>query len=106
MNCSIVIATYNRAADLRETLTSLAGIATTHDWEVIVVNDGSPDDTASVLQPLVEAGKIRYIEQANQGQGAARNRGLAVARGEFFLLQGSDCTERERENSFHDRSLT
>jgi glycosyltransferase involved in cell wall biosynthesis len=54
------------------------------------VNDGSPDDTAAVLRPLVEAGKIKYIEQANAGQSAARNRGAAEARGEFLALLDDD----------------
>ena len=60
------------------------------DYEVIVVNDGSPDDTAEVLRPLAEAGRIRYFGQRNQGQAAARNRGLAEARGEFIALLDDD----------------
>jgi glycosyltransferase involved in cell wall biosynthesis len=60
------------------------------DYEVIVVNDGSPDDTAQVLAPLAQSGKIRYIEQANGGQASARNRGIAEAQGAFIALLDDD----------------
>jgi len=60
------------------------------DFEVIVVNDGSPDDSAELLRPLASAGKIRYIEQENRGQAAARNRGLSEATGEFVALLDDD----------------
>jgi glycosyltransferase involved in cell wall biosynthesis len=58
--------------------------------EIIVVNDGSPDDTAAVLKPLVDAGQIRYFEQPNAGQAAARNRGIAAAKGDFIALLDDD----------------
>jgi glycosyltransferase involved in cell wall biosynthesis len=60
------------------------------DYEIIVVNDGSPDDTAAILRPMVEAGKIRYVEQPNQGQATARNRGLAMAKGQFVAFLDDD----------------
>jgi glycosyltransferase involved in cell wall biosynthesis len=59
-------------------------------YEVIVVNDGSPDDTAGLLRPLVETGRIRYFEQENAGQPAARNRGLAECPGEFIAFLDDD----------------
>src|SRR5690606_7215254 len=79
---SVVVPTYGHAGLVLETLDSV--LAQSHpDVELIVVDDGSPDDTHERLQPLVEAGRIRYVRQQNQGQGAARNRGLAMATGEF-----------------------
>ena len=86
---SVVIPTYNHRAYVLDTLASVFAQTFT-DYEVIVVNDGSPDDTAEVLRPLVEAGRIRYFEQPNQGQAAARNRGIAEARGEFIALLDDD----------------
>jgi glycosyltransferase involved in cell wall biosynthesis len=72
---SIIIPTYGHGAYVCATLESVLA-QTFRDYEIIVVNDGSPDDTAERLKPLVEAGTIRYLEQSNGGQGAARNRGL------------------------------
>ena len=86
---SIIIPTYKHQDFVLATLDSVFAQTFT-DYEVIVINDGSPDNTAAVLQPLAEAGRIRYIEQKNAGQSAARNRGIAEARGEFIALLDDD----------------
>lgn len=86
---SVVIPTYKHRDYIIETLASVFAQTFT-DYEVVVVNDGSPDDTAEVLRPLREAGRIRYFEQPNQGQAAARNRGIREARGEFIALLDDD----------------
>ena len=86
---SVIIPTYRHRDYVRETLKSVFAQTFT-DYEVIVVNDGSPDDTGEVLAPLVEAARIRYFEQSNQGQAVARNRGLAAARGEFLAFLDDD----------------
>jgi glycosyltransferase involved in cell wall biosynthesis len=86
---SVIIPTYNHRAYVLQTLDSV--FAQTHtDREIIVVNDGSPDDTAAVLKPLANQGKIRYVEQANSGQATARNRGLNDARGQFVAFLDDD----------------
>lgn len=86
---SVVIPTYNHRQYVLETLESVFA-QTFADYEVVVVNDGSPDDTRDLLRPAAEAGRIRYFEQENRGQGAARNRGIAEARGEFIALLDDD----------------
>lgn len=86
---SVVIPTYNHARYVLQTLDSVFAQTFT-DYEVIVVNDGSPDDTAERLRPLAEAGRIRYVEQKNAGQATARNVGIALARGEFIALLDDD----------------
>ena len=86
---SVIIPAYGHAGLVLETLESVFA-QTFADHEIIVVNDGSPDDTADRLRPLTEAGRIRYFEQANQGQAGARNRGLAEARGEFVAYLDDD----------------
>ncbi len=86
---SIIIPTYKHRDFVLATLDSVFAQTFT-DYEVIVINDGSPDDTAAVLRPLAEAGRIRYIEQANTGQSKARNRGISEARGEFIALLDDD----------------
>ena len=58
--------------------------------EVIVVDDGSPDDTPARLAPLVAAGRIRYVRQPNAGVAAARNHGASLARGEYLLFFDDD----------------
>ena len=86
---SVVIPAYNHRDYVLATLDSVFAQTFT-DYEIIVVNDGSPDDTAAVLRPLVDAGRIRYFEQPNAGQGAARNRGVAEARGRYIALLDDD----------------
>lgn len=86
---SVVIPTYNHKDFVLSTLDSVFA-QTFSDYEVIVVNDGSPDDTAELLRPLAQSGRIRYVEQANAGQAHARNRGIALARGTFIALLDDD----------------
>jgi glycosyltransferase involved in cell wall biosynthesis len=89
MKVSVVIPTYNHGRYVLQTLKSVFA-QTFRDREIIVVNDGSPDDTAARLEPLVKDGRIRYVEQANMGQGAARNRGLQESRGEYIAFLDDD----------------
>ena len=86
---SVIIPAYNHGKYVSEALQS-AFSQTFSNLEVLVVNDGSTDDTAEILRPLVEAGKIRYFAQENRGQAAARNRGLSEARGEFIAFLDDD----------------
>jgi glycosyltransferase involved in cell wall biosynthesis len=86
---SVIIPTYNHRDYIVRSLESVFS-QTFDDHEVIVVNDGSPDDTAEVLAPYVRAGRIRYIEQPNAGQAAARNRGIREAAGAFVAFLDDD----------------
>ena len=84
---SVIIPTYNYARFIREAIDS--ALAQTHaPLEVIVVDDGSTDDTAQVLAEY--GSSIRAIRQQNQGVAAARNTGLAAARGEYVTFLDSD----------------
>lgn len=89
---SVVVPTYKHCAFVLGALESVWAQAETfaEPFEVIVVNDGSPDDTHTLLQPLAEAGRIVYIEQGNKGQPTARNVGIHRARGEFIALLDDD----------------
>jgi glycosyltransferase involved in cell wall biosynthesis len=86
---SIIIPVYNHAIFLDEALKSIFA-QTYQNFEIIVVDDGSTDDTANVLQPLTEQGLIRYIYQQNQGVSAARNRGIVEAKGKYIAFLDSD----------------
>jgi glycosyltransferase involved in cell wall biosynthesis len=86
---SVIIPAYNTAPFIGETLLSVVGQTFT-DFEIIVVNDGSPDTPAleEALAPF--RARIRYIVQENRGLSGARNAGIAVARGEFVAFLDSD----------------
>jgi glycosyltransferase involved in cell wall biosynthesis len=84
-----VIPTYRHRDFILETLDSIFSQTMT-DYEVIVVNDGSPDDTATLLAPLIEAERISYVEQTNHGQSRARNVGIERARGKYIALLDDD----------------
>jgi glycosyltransferase involved in cell wall biosynthesis len=86
---SVVIPTYRWREYILRALESVFA-QTFADYEVIVVNDGSPDDVAGGLRPLIESGRIRYVEQPNGGVASARNRGLAEAGGEYLALLDDD----------------
>jgi glycosyltransferase involved in cell wall biosynthesis len=86
---SVIIPTFNHGEFVAETLESVFA-QTYGNFEVIVVNDGSRDDTESVLRPYIEAQRIRYLRQENQGVAAARNAGLALATGEWIAFLDDD----------------
>ena len=86
---SVIVPTYNHAAFIGQTLDSVFD-QTFNDFEIIVINDGSPDCTGELLKPMADGGRIRYFEQPNSGQASARNRGLREARGEFIALLDDD----------------
>jgi glycosyltransferase involved in cell wall biosynthesis len=84
---SVIIPTYNYARYLPEAIDSALG-QTHAPLEIIVVDDGSTDETPQVLARY--GAKIRAIRQINQGVAAARNTGVAAARGEYVALLDSD----------------
>jgi glycosyltransferase involved in cell wall biosynthesis len=87
---SVIIPCFNQASFLSEAIQSI--IAQTHEnWECIIVNDGSPDDTESVAQTWCSKdSRIRYIYQQNQGLSSARNFGIQNAAFDFILTLDAD----------------
>ena len=85
---SIVIPAYNREALLPRALQSVLG-QTMQDFELIVVDEGSTDATARVVQD-VEDPRVRYIHQENSGAAAARNNGASNATGRYLTFLDSD----------------
>jgi glycosyltransferase involved in cell wall biosynthesis len=88
---SVVIATYNRAKFLTETIESILQ-QSFQDYELLVVDDGSMDDTKRSLKPYET--RLRYLHQENRGPSAARNLGVRHARAPWIAIQDSDdlCT--------------
>ncbi len=92
MKTSVVIATYNRALDLRESLASLAEISTRHAWELIVVDNNSSDHTREVV---VDAQRwfpapLLYVFEPEQGRCAALNAGIRVSSGSIIVTTDDD----------------
>jgi len=89
---SVIVPCYNQAQFLPEALQSVVQ-QTFADWEVILVNDGSPDATSAVCRDLAARwpGRlIRCLEKPNGGLSDARNAGIAVARGKYVLPLDAD----------------
>jgi glycosyltransferase involved in cell wall biosynthesis len=84
---SIVIATYNRALLLPETLESIFR-QRFQEFEIVVVDDGSTDDTRNVLRPY--GSRLRYLYQENCGPSSARNLGVRHASAPWISIQDSD----------------
>jgi glycosyltransferase involved in cell wall biosynthesis len=84
---SVIIPAYNRANYLPEALNSVFGQTLT-PYEVIVIDDGSTDDTLEVLRNY--EGKLRFARQDHEGVSAARNRGLALAQGDVIAWLDAD----------------
>jgi glycosyltransferase involved in cell wall biosynthesis len=92
MKYSVIIATYNRADDLRETLRSIAGLSPSGAWEVIVVDNNSQDDTKTVVTEAANwfPVKLHYIFEKEQGRCAAMNAGIRASRGEIIVTTDDD----------------
>jgi glycosyltransferase involved in cell wall biosynthesis len=87
LEVSVIIPTYNRGWIIKEAIDSV--LAQTFDaYELIVVDDGSEDNTAEILNNF--SNKIRIIRQPNKGVSAARNLGIKSSSGQFIALLDSD----------------
>ena len=89
MKFSIIIPTYNSAHLIYHALESVIS-QNYDDYEIIIVDDGSSDNTNNVVEPYCSRANIRYIKQENAGPGAARNNGIRNAKGEYIVLLDSD----------------
>jgi glycosyltransferase involved in cell wall biosynthesis len=86
---SIVIPTYNRARYVVQTVDSVVA-QTFGDWHLIIVDDGSTDETPRRLEPYTRDARISLLRKQNRGQATARNIGLHHARGELLCFLDSD----------------
>lgn len=87
---SIIVPCYNQAEYLPETLDSVLK-QTFQEWECIVVNDGSPDNTSEVANRYVELdSRFKLVDSENKGLSGARNTGIRASSGQFILPLDSD----------------
>lgn len=85
---NVIIPTFNRAEHLRDAIQSVVS-QTYSEFELIVVDDGSTDNTEKIVRSFNDE-RIHYIKQDNRGVSAARNTGIAKARGELIAFLDSD----------------
>jgi glucosyl-dolichyl phosphate glucuronosyltransferase len=91
---SVVLCTYNRAASLRRVLESFSQLTLPSDldWELLVVDNNSNDNTLEVAQNFAKTAKynVRYVFEGRQGRSAALNAGVAAARGDIIAFTDDD----------------
>lgn len=92
MKVSVIIPVYNVEKYLESCLESIKSQTFT-DYELILINDGSTDESVAIMRRYAKTdARIRIISQSNRGVSAARNLGLSVAEGEYVLFVDSDDT--------------
>lgn len=93
---SVVIPLFNKGKSISSTLKSVLSQSYT-DFEVVVVDDGSTDSSAAVVQEIAKGdGRIRLIQKENGGVCSARNRGIKESKGEYVaLLDGDDRWDKD-----------
>ncbi|MHC4131899.1 MAG: glycosyltransferase family 2 protein [Planctomycetota bacterium] len=87
MKVSVIIPAFNAGQFINQTIDSILA-QTYSDYEIIVVDDGSTDNTVKVVKNY--GANVKYIYQENSGQGAARNTGIAAAKGDWIALLDHD----------------
>lgn len=89
-NVSVIMPAYGAADTIEASVISVQG-QTLDDWELIIVDDGSPDDTADVAKQLAaNDSRVRLVRQSNAGPSAARNTGLRSARAKVIAFLDAD----------------
>lgn len=105
MKISAIIAAYNAEKYLRAAMDSITG-QTLDNYEVIVINDGSTDQTQSILEEYERCySNVIVMKQTNQGPSAARNAGMSIAKGEYlYFFDADDIVEQDALKSLYNRA--
>lgn len=103
---SVILPVYNAASFIRETVDSILA-QSFGDFELLCIDDGSTDDTPSLLEDYAQSdNRIRIIRQENGGPGAARNTGLDNARGEYvYMLDSDDLYDQKMFETMYQRAI-
>jgi glycosyltransferase involved in cell wall biosynthesis len=94
---SIIVPTYNYGRYLNDAISSLQSLSYPN-WECVIVDDGSQDETATIIKELAaKEDRLRYVWQENARQAAARNNGIQHSRGDYFqFLDADDLIESRK----------
>ena len=96
LRLSLIVATYNRAESLITALQSVVEqTAPKEEWECVVVNNNSTDDTAARFKTFAEAHpdvQLRMVDEQRQGLSYARNRGIGESEGEYIAIIDDEAT--------------
>ena len=92
MDISILICTYNRAEEIRRTLSKMLGLAVPPElrWEVVVVDNNSTDDTPAEVRGFEGKLPVRYLMETRQGKSNALNKGMEACRAPMILMTDDD----------------
>jgi GT2 family glycosyltransferase len=105
---TVVIPTYNRIAMLERVLDALGGQEEAPAFDVVVIDDGSKDDTAARVREHLAANRwsypLHFESQQNSGPGRARNRGVRLAKGRYVAFIGDDTVPESRFIHEHART--
>lgn len=101
---SIIIPTYNREKIIQKTIESVI-IQSYDDWEILVIDDGSKDNTKKVVEQCMQRDKrIKYIYQNNAERSVARNNGIKHALGDWIcFLDSDDAFKKNHLETIHER---
>ena len=107
MNISVIIPTFNRAGFILKTIESALN-QTKRANEIIIIDDGSTDNTKQILQPLIDLNKIIYKYQKNNGVSSARNLGINLSSNNWLAFLDSDDIwheeKLEKQIEFHKQN--
>jgi len=90
-NISFIIPIYNRPEEAKELLESFVALRGDHDFEIVIIEDGSSIPSKSVVDSFQEDLNISYFFKENSGPGDSRNYGMKAAKGDYFIILDSDC---------------
>jgi glycosyltransferase involved in cell wall biosynthesis len=91
MQLSLVISTRNRAPQLTESLQSLNTLRSSFPWELVIVDNGSKDETQDVIKTYQKSLLLKIVIESQAGLGRAHNRGWAMSQGDIIAFTDDDC---------------
>jgi glycosyltransferase involved in cell wall biosynthesis len=101
---SVIVPTYNRADLIGRCISTVTG-QTYSNWELIIVDDGSTDTTASVVDTFLADERVRYFRFPNMGANVARNIGIGLSSGKFLAFLDSDDSWAENRLEVMEREI-